>query len=42
MYDIKPKMSQYGHERDKINDRGRTDELLDVKGLRRRHKMKKM
>lgn len=30
-----PKISQYGHERDEINDRGRVKEVMDVKGWRR-------
>lgn len=38
----KPKISQYGHKRDEINDRGRIEELMDVKGWRRGHKMKKI
>ncbi len=36
------KISQHGHKKDEINDRGRIDELMDVKGRRRGHKMKKI
>lgn len=38
----KPKISQYGHKRDEINDRGRIEELMDLKGWRRGHNMKKI
>ncbi len=36
------KISQHGHKKDEINDGGRIDELMDVKGKRRGHKMKKI